>query len=74
MSSRSGRQPASSGLIRRTFVSDDVGIKPKGNKIPPITEGYEATKVVVAVGQKRSSGSSSFKVGDTSRFLPSDNV
>lgn len=56
------------------FESDEVGIKPKGDNVPPITMGHEATGIVVAVGLDCSSGNSAFKVGDAVGFLPSANV
>ncbi len=52
------------------FESDEVGIKPKGDNVPPITMGHEAAGVVVGMGSE----CQNFKVGDEVGFLPSVDV
>lgn len=54
------------------FETDEVGIKPKGDNVPPITMGHEASGVVVSVGPD--CDKSKFKVGDEVGFLPSVDV
>ncbi|CAK7230235.1 hypothetical protein SBRCBS47491_007518 [Sporothrix bragantina] len=53
------------------FESDEVGIKPKGDNVPPITMGHEAAGVIVGVGPDCGT---KFKIGDEVGFLPSANV